>query len=174
MPEMCIRDKNKIKHLHVLPLEWWVFCCPQYIVLKHLQLHFQNKRSFLFGLFGSDEDRYCGNQHHQCLDQMCIRDSPKTRGAGEMKNQEEINTGFVTLDIKPASVNLNENTGADGTILYYCLLYTSISRKLIFHWMQDPDLKIWIIPSMKMVFRVVHMILLYKWGTKALPNFAAE
>ena len=36
-----------------------------------------------------------------------------------MKNQEEINTGFVTLDIKPASVNLNENTGADGTILYY-------------------------------------------------------
>ena len=31
-------------------------------------VHFQNKRSFLFGLFGSDEDRYCGNQHHQCLD----------------------------------------------------------------------------------------------------------
>lgn len=50
---------------------------------------------------------------------VCCFTVPKTRGAGEMKNQEEINTGFVTLDIKPASVNLNENTGADGTILYY-------------------------------------------------------
>lgn len=50
---------------------------------------------------------------------VCFFTVPKTRGAGEMKNQEEINTGFVTLDIKPASVNLNENTGADGTILYY-------------------------------------------------------
>ncbi len=33
---------------------------------------------------------------------VCFFTVPKTRGAGN-ENQEEINTGFVTLDIKPAS-----------------------------------------------------------------------
>lgn len=58
---------------------------------------------------------------------VCFFTVPKERRAEEMINQAETNTDSIALKIKSAAVNLNENTGADGTILYY-----ADAKKIIF------------------------------------------
>lgn len=50
---------------------------------------------------------------------VCFFTVPKIQRVAEAENQTETNTDFATLEVKPALVNLNENTGADGTVLYY-------------------------------------------------------
>lgn len=52
-------------------------------------------------------------------------------------------------------------------LLVTLLVITNISGKLIFRWMHNPDLKIRIIPSRKMVFHSVLMILRFPWNQKA-------
>lgn len=48
---------------------------------------------------------------------VCFFTNPKTQGTDEVTAQTNANP--VAMDVKHASVNLSENTGADGTMIYY-------------------------------------------------------